>query len=474
VRRRQAGVLVVGATEREVHPWLRAAGHATRVAPDAKAALAALGEAPADLVIVDRDPGGLDTPDLCRALHGDPRLDGAWMLAITAKGSRSDAALAAGADDYLHRPFTRGELLARAGAGIRAARQRSDDRLMRALMLNVPGAIYRSAWHAGHVVELISDEIERIAGYLPSNFVASTRRTLLSIVHPDDRDMLDHNRLGRPVEHAAENDLSFALEYRIVRADGAVRWVLDRGQLVPGSGGRLWVDGAMFDITERRAAEEALREHEIEQARTEELRASRARIVEAADAARRRIERDLHDGAQQRLVLVSLTLKRAQARARGTPAEEIVVEASEQLREGLAELRDLAHGIHPAVLGEHGLAAALDGLVARSPIPVDVSVAPERAAPAVEAALYFTIAEALTNVAKYAQASKASVTIEIEDGTLVAEVSDDGVGGASMARGSGLRGLEDRLDAIGGTLTVHSRAGKGTTIRACAPLSPEV
>ena len=148
----------------------------------------------------------------------------------------------------------------------------------------------------------------------------------------------------------------------------------------------------------------------------------------------------------------------------------MLAEASEQLRAGLAELRDLAHGIHPAVLGEHGLAAALDGLVARSPIPVDVRVAPERAAPAVEAALYFTIAEALTNVAKYAQATKAAITIEVEDGTLVAEVTDDGVGGASMAAGSGLRGLEDRLDAIGGTLTVHSRPGKGTTIRACAPL----
>ena len=122
------------------------------------------------------------------------------------------------------------------------------------------------------------------------------------------------------------------------------------------------------------------------------------------------------------------------------------------------------------MLGEHGLAAALDGLVARSPIPVDVRVTPERAAPAVEAAIYFTIAEALTNVAKYAQATKASITIEIEDGTLVAEVTDDGVGGASMTAGSGLRGLEDRLDAIGGTLTVHSRPGKGTTIRACAPL----
>ena len=266
--------------------------------------------------------------------------------------------------------------------------------------------------------------------------------------------------------------MSFALEYRIVRADGEVRWVLDRGQLVPGSGGRLWIDGAMFDVTERRAAEEALREREVERARTEELRASRARIVEAADAARRRIERDLHDGAQQRLVLVSLTLKRAEARAKGTPAEEVLVEASDQLREGLAELRDLAHGIHPAVLGEHGLGAALDGLVARCPFPVDVRVAPERAAPAVEAAIYFTIAEALTNVAKYAQATQASVTIEVEDGTLVAEVTDDGVGGASMAGGSGLRGLEDRLDAIGGTLTVHSRAGQGhddPRLRAAVP-----
>ena len=104
---------MVGATEREVHPWLRAAGHATRVAPDAKSALTALGEEAADLVIVDRDPGGLDTPDLCRALHADPRLDGAWMLAITAKGSRSDAALAAGADDFVQKPFRAQELRAR-------------------------------------------------------------------------------------------------------------------------------------------------------------------------------------------------------------------------------------------------------------------------------------------------------------------------------------------------------------------------
>ena len=291
------------------------------------------------------------------------------MLAITAKGSRSDAALAAGADDYLHRPFTRGELLARAGAGLRAARQRSDDRLMRALMLNVPGAIYRSAWHAGHVVELISDEIERIAGYLPSNFVASTRRTLLSIVHPDDLEMLE-----RAVEHAAEHERAFAIEYRIVRADGEIRWVLDRGQLVPGSGGRLWIDGAMFDITERRAAEEAA----APSARSS-APAPRSCAPRACGSSRPPTPPAGGSSAtcttapSSGFVLVSLTLKRAEARAKGTGAEEVVAEASEQLREGLAELRDLAHGIHPAVLGEHGLAAALDGLVARCPIPVEVA-----------------------------------------------------------------------------------------------------
>ena len=390
---------MVGATEREVHPWLRAAGHATRVAPDAKSALAALGEEPADLVIVDRDPGGLDTPDLCRALHADPRLDGAWMLAITAKGSRSDAALAAGADDYLHRPFTRGELLARAGAGLRAARQRSDDRLMRALMLNVPGAIYRSAWHSGHVVELISDEIERIAGYLPSNFVASTRRTLLSIVHPDDREMLE-----RAVQDAAEHELSFALEYRIVRADGEVRWVLDRGQVVPGSGGRLWIDGAMFDVTERRAAEEALREREVERARNDELRASRARIVEAADAARRRIERDLHDGAQQRLVLVSLTLSAPRRGRRARPPR----------RSSSRPPSSCARGWPSCATSPTGSTRRCSASTASAPRWTASSPAarsrwrcawrPSAPRPAVEAAIYFTIAEALTNVAKYAQA----------------------------------------------------------------------
>ena len=176
-------------------------------------------------------------------------------------------------------------------------------------MATVPGAIYRSAWHAGHRLELITDEIERISGYPADNFIASSRRTLMSIVHPDDREAL-----MRAVATTSDDERPFAQEYRIVRADGAMRWVLDRGQLVNGSGGRLWMDGAMFDITERREAEEALRRREIEAARTAELRASGARIVAAADAARRKIERDLHDGAQQRLVALVLDVGVARAR----------------------------------------------------------------------------------------------------------------------------------------------------------------
>jgi uncharacterized protein (TIGR02246 family) len=205
-----------------------------------------------------------------------------------------------------------------------------------------------------------------------------------------------------------------------------------------------------------------------------ELRASRARIVEAADAARRRLERDLHDGAQQRLVLAVLTLKRAQARAQGTPAEQLIAEACSQLEQGLAELRELARGLHPNVLTERGLEAALGVLVDSSPIPVELRVTSERLAPAAEAAVYFTVAEALTNVVKHAGATRAGVDVGVDDGTLVAEISDDGVGGASLAAGSGLRGLVDRLDVLGGSLTLESPVGAGTIIRAYAPLRPHL
>src|SRR4051794_28059197 len=385
------------------------------------------------------------------------------------KGRLADAALKAGADDFLHRPFTRGELLARARTGLRAARQRSDDRLVRALMVNVPGAIYRAACHDGHKVELISDEIERIAGLPASNFVTSDRRTLHSIVHPEDRE-----RVAAAVASESPDGGPFALEYRIVRADGEVRWVLDRGQLVTGPRGRLWMDGAIFDITERRAAEEAQRHREIEAARTAELQASRARIVEAADAARRRIERDLHDGAQQRLVSLVLeaTLARTRFEADPRSAGPFLERLGAELTKASAELRELARGIHPAVLTDRGLAPAIAVLAARAPFPVEVLEVPgERLEPATETTAYFTVAEALTNVAKYAQATHATVRLALDDGTLAVEVRDDGVGGAQPDAGSGLTGLGDRIGAVAGELHVVSPPAEGTLVRAVLPAS---
>jgi signal transduction histidine kinase len=204
----------------------------------------------------------------------------------------------------------------------------------------------------------------------------------------------------------------------------------------------------------------------------EQAEGSRARLVTAADEARRRLARDLHDGAQQQLVSAVLTLKLAQARARGTPAERLVTDALEQLERALTELRDLARGIHPAALSMRGLAAALEGLAARSPVPVELRVARERAAPAAEAAIYFTVAEALTNIAKHAQASFARVRVDVEGGKLIAEVIDDGIGGAAATPTSGLGGLTDRLEALGGTLIVDSPAGDGTVIRARVPARP--
>jgi PAS domain S-box-containing protein len=473
VRRRQAGVLLVGAIEPEVTPWLRAAGHAIRSVKGAAEALATIDEEPADLLIVDRESGRRDAADVCRALRDDGRIDDAWVLAITvqAKGRMADSVLDAGADDYLHRPFTRAELLARARAGLRAAQQRSDDSLLRTLMLNVPGAMYRSAWHDGHTLELISDEIENITGHPAASFIASRRRNLISLVHPEDRDSV-----LEAVDACVESREPFAVEYRIIHADGDVRWVLDRGQLVDGPGGRLWMDGAMFDITARREAEEALRRREIDEARAAELRASRARIVDAADAARRKIERDLHDGAQQRLVTMALEVRIAQAKAERDPqtAAPFLEHLGEELSEASAELRELARGIHPAVLTERGLAPAITALAARAPVPVEVVELPDgRLGSVLETTAYFTVSEALTNVAKYAQATRATVRVCEDGAELVVEVQDDGVGGAQASTGSGLAGLADRLGACDGTLSVQSPPGEGTLVRAVLPLSQE-
>jgi len=291
----------------------------------------------------------------------------------------------------------------------------------------------------------------------------------MSIVHPDDVE-----RVREAVTTARDEGRPFVLEYRIVRADGVVRWVLDRGQLVQAPGGRLWMDGAIFDITDRREAEEALRRRQIEEARTAELRASRARIVEAADAARRKIERDLHDGAQQRLVTLALDVRMARARFAREPesAGPFLERLGEELSQASAELRELARGIHPAVLTERGLGPAIETLAARAPVPVEVVALPAgRLPPVAEATAYFTVSEALTNVAKYAHASHATVRLEEDGGeALVVEVQDDGIGGAHASTGSGLSGLADRVGACDGSLSVTSPPGEGTLVRAVLPL----
>ena len=210
------------------------------------------------------------------------------------------------------------------------------------------------------------------------------------------------------------------------------------------------------------------------EAQLEEVRASRARIVEAGDRERRRVERDLHDGAQQRLVALSLELQMARRALGegGDPAVRRSLErAADEATAALAELRDLALGIHPLILTESGLGAAVESLADRTSVDVAVDVGPERYPPAVEGAAYFVISEALANVAKYANASKATVRVRGLDDHLSIEIDDDGIGGADPRAGTGLRGLADRLAALDGTMTIVSPVGVGTRIRARIPTS---
>lgn len=203
-----------------------------------------------------------------------------------------------------------------------------------------------------------------------------------------------------------------------------------------------------------------------------EVRASRARIVEAAEQERRRIERDLHDGTQQRLVSIAMTLGLAEAKAPsdGDAARELIAESRAAMRATLAELRELSQGIHPGILAERGLAQALDDLVMRLRMPIELEVSlDQRLPPPVETTAYYVVSEGLTNVAKYARATTARVRVARENGTALIEIADDGAGGADPARGSGLRGLRDRVEALGGRFHLTSAAGRGTTIRAELP-----
>jgi len=308
--------------------------------------------------------------------------------------------------------------------------------------------------HRGRVVEF-NPAAEQTFGYSTADAVGCEMAEL--IVPPELRDA--HRKgLARLLAGGAPRVLDRRFEIEAMRSDGSrfpVELAITRID-VPGAP---VFTGYLRDITERRWSEA-------------ELRASRARIVEAGDAARRRIERDLHDGAQQQFVGVAISLNAARAKLEHDPAaaRELLDEAAADLAQGLDELRELARGIHPAVLVEGGLEPALRGLVRRSAVPARLVVAPaERFAEAVEAAAYFVVSEGLTNVARHAVAAKlVEISVARSDGRLVVEVRDDAAGGADP-RGGGLRGLADRLAALDGSLDVLSPPGGGTTLRAMIP-----
>lgn len=252
-----------------------------------------------------------------------------------------------------------------------------------------------------------------------------------------------------------------------IRADGRFVPVAYSSAPVPTADGGRGAIVVFQDITERRAAQEAL-------VRERAVHASRARIVEATLAERRRLGRDLHDGAQQRLVNVALGLQLAARSVTGTGGDrelrELLDGALAETQAAIADLRELAAGLHPSVLTHRGLRGALESLTARAPVPVALDITDARFAEVVEATAYFVAAEALANVAKHAGADEARVRIATEDDTLVIEVADDGRGGAAPAGGSGLSGLDDRVAALGGTLSVDSPPDGGTRLRAVLPL----
>jgi signal transduction histidine kinase len=206
-------------------------------------------------------------------------------------------------------------------------------------------------------------------------------------------------------------------------------------------------------------------------ARLQELRGSRIRVIEAGQRERARLERDLHDGAQQRLVALSLELAVLRERLTGDPdASGRVDRMKREVAVSLDELRDLARGLHPAVLSGHGLAVAVESLAARAAVPVKLTVDLGRRLPyAVEVAAFYVVSESLANVGKHARATSARVEVKDSDETLVVEITDDGKGGADTEKGSGLRGLADRVEALDGELRVWSRQGGGTRVRAEIP-----
>jgi PAS domain S-box-containing protein len=300
-------------------------------------------------------------------------------------------------------------------------------------------------------------------------FRISDEGTYLSYNAPNPRDLVEKEVVGKTLWDRLPRDLAdrvlTAGRAALAGEPSVIEYGLDFEDGTRHYEGRFAASGdeeflmIVREITERKQQQQ-------------ELEASRQRIVAAGDDARRKLERNLHDGAQQRLVSISLSLRLAQGQLEKNPAAaQAVLEASrEELARALEELRELARGIHPAVLTDRGLEAALESLAARAPLPVEIEGSEVTLPAAVEAAAYYVVSEALANVTKYAQASSVKVTVEQVNGCAQVEVADDGVGGADPDLGSGLRGLADRLASLNGKLAIDSPPGAGTRVRAEIPL----
>jgi PAS domain S-box-containing protein len=342
------------------------------------------------------------------------------------------------------------------------------------------------SWEVGDDAVNWSDGLYRLYGLAPQA-VPVTFRSFVEITPPEIRD-----QVVRTILRCAQTGDGYTFITRTAPGARGVRWRYSRASTVARDGRVARMFGTTQDITERMLTEEVLRDSleeadrlahengtlraEVE-AQLEEVRASRARIVEAADAARRRLERDLRDGAQQRLAKVGSILRKARAELDPRAEPELartLEQAIEELDEGVDELRSLARGLHPSILTDEGLVAALGALASRSPVAVRLRADSIVALPsAVESAAYFVVAEALTNVVKHARASQAQVTVQRRGGGLVVEISDDGSGGATVGAGSGLRGLSDRVAALGGRLELYSPVPGGTLLRVEFPLGAE-
>jgi PAS domain S-box-containing protein len=299
----------------------------------------------------------------------------------------------------------------------------------------------------------VNDAFRTALGWPDEQLVS---RSVLELIDPDDGD------LARLAIASAANGLASAERETVWRrADGDTIVIA-------------WTATPVADVTLREASLVLLSGIDVTERKRQdaEIRASRTRIIDAADNARRVLERNLHDGAQQRLVAISVSLRLAEARTATDPAEAaaIIGAAREELAAALEDLRELARGIHPAVLTDRGLAAAVEALVARTPLPVAVTIPLERLPAAVEAAAYYVVAESVTNIVKYAGATAIEVAVDTGETRVTVIVSDDGCGGADPSGGTGLRGLRDRVGALDGTLTVESPTDRGTRIVAEIPL----